>query len=129
MQRPSHLCAPYRAPHRASLAGLALAALGGLLAAPAASADDRTVIDNPGRGTNRIEITGNTATNVQVRCGDGRTAASGQGANVNSVNVDKRALEGRTVIVTGRNARDVKADADCAHGQPGAANVNSINIR
>lgn len=125
MQRP----ASPRPVRRVSLVGVALAALGSLLAAPAASADNRTVVDNPGRGTNRIEITGNTATNVQVRCGDGRTAAAGQGANVNSVNVDKRALEGRTVIVTGRNARDVRADADCAHGQPGAANVNSINIR
>lgn len=126
MQRTSPFPRPVR---RASFAGLALAALGGLFGAAPASADNRTIIDNPGRGTNRIEITGNTATNVQVRCGDGRAAAAGQGANVNSVNVDKRALEGRTVIVTGRNTRDVKADADCAHGQPGAANVNSINIR
>lgn len=125
MHRP--LLSP--AARRPSLAGLVLAALGSLLVAPAASADNRTVIDNPGRGTNRIEITGNTATNVQVRCGDGHGAATTQGANVNSVNVDRRALEGRTVIVTGRNTRDVRAEADCAHGQPGAANVNSINIR
>ncbi|MBS0425992.1 MAG: hypothetical protein JSR41_01750, partial [Proteobacteria bacterium] len=52
MPRTSPFPRPVR---RASFAGLALAALGGLLGAAPASADNRTVIDNPGRGTNRIE--------------------------------------------------------------------------
>ncbi|RYY60743.1 MAG: hypothetical protein EOO24_59565, partial [Comamonadaceae bacterium] len=34
------------------------------------SATTTTVIDNPGSGSNRIEITGNTARNITVHCGD-----------------------------------------------------------
>ncbi|MET3517087.1 hypothetical protein ABIC63_004886 [Pseudacidovorax sp. 1753] len=86
------------------------------------------MIERPGTGTNRIEVTGNSASNVQVRCADG--TATTAGANVNSVAIDSRALQGRTVVVTGRNTRDVKAGVDCAQGGAGAAaNVNSVNIR
>jgi len=100
-------------------------------AAPGAAAKDAsdtttTVIDNPGRGTNRIEITGNTVQDVR--------GCPGGVANVNSVNIDGQSLKGRTIIVAGRNVRDVHAEKDCAGGKDGrpaggASNVNSINIR
>lgn len=109
--------------------------LGIVAAAPAAMAGT-TVIENPGSGTNRIEVSGNKAQNVQVQCADGRNgAAATSGANVNStnstnsVNIDGRALQGKTVVVTGRNSRDVRADADCKGGTAPNANVNSVNIR
>jgi len=106
--------------------------LGIVAAAPAAMAGT-TVIENPGSGTNRIEVSGNKAQNVQVQCADGRNgAAATSGANVNStnsVNIDGRALQGKSVIVTGRNSRDVRADADCKGGTAPNANVNSVNIR
>ena len=104
----------------------------GLVAASSATAQtSTTVIDSPGSGTNRIEVTGNTAQNISVQCaqGQGKDARRRDGVNVNSVNVDGRALQGKTVIVTGRNSRDVNVDADCSSGQRGAANVNSVNIR
>ncbi|WP_038217591.1 hypothetical protein [Xenophilus azovorans] len=85
-----------------------------------------TVIDNPGGGTNRIEVTGNSVRSVQTGCTDGV-------ANVNSVNIDGQSLKGRTIIVQGRNVRDVHVDGkDCADkkGQrPAGANVNSITIQ
>ncbi|MGK6307234.1 hypothetical protein [Variovorax sp. DT-64] len=94
---------------------------------------DTTVIQNPGSGTNRIEVTGNSARNVQVRCPDGSRKADVAASNVNSVNIDGRALQGKTVIVSGRNSRDIHADADadadCRGGAPSNANVNSVNIR
>lgn len=103
----------------------------GLAAAVPAAMAGTTVIQNPGSGTNRIEVTGNKAQNVQVNCAEGvagkNTNAPG---NVNSVNIDGRALQGKTVIVTGRNSRDVRADADCQRGRAAPnANVNSVNIR
>ncbi|VWX61728.1 conserved exported hypothetical protein [Burkholderiales bacterium 8X] len=98
-------------------------------AAMPAGAAGTAVIDNPGTGTNRIEVTGNRAENVQAPCADGSTRANAQGANVNSVNVDRRALQGKTVIVTGRNSRDVHADVNCERGARPAGNVNSVNIR
>ena len=75
---------------------------------------------------NRIEVTGNKASGV--RCGD-------QGsASVNSVDVRGARLEGQTVIVQGRNARDVHG-IDCPahvdeprHGGS-AGQTNSIRIR
>lgn len=95
-----------------------------------------TVIDNPGSGTNRIEVTNNQARNITVHCGD--ATATGRGStvspSVNSVNVEGQALQGRTVIITGRNAQDIDARVDCGSNPPvgasrGAANVNSVNIR
>ena len=71
-----------------------------------------------GRATgNHIEATGNSAT--------GRVCGGGQGVSVNSVDVRGARLEGRTVIVQGRNARDVDT-RDCP---PVPAQVNSIRIR
>lgn len=78
-------------------------------------------------GGNRIEVTGNTASNV--RCADGGSAA------VNSVDVQGAKLNGRTVIVQDRNVQNV----DCPPAKEGGANaggkapppsqVNSIKIR
>lgn len=104
----------------------------GMVAASAATAEtSTTVIDKPGLGTNRIEVTGNTARNISVQCAEGPDAGArrGNAANVNSVNVDGRALRGQTVVVTGRNSRDVNVDADCSEDRRGTANVNSVNIR
>ncbi len=98
-----------------------------------------TIVQSPGNGETRIEVTGNTAANVRTRCRTGATqsgaaqsGAAQSGVNVNSVNVEGRALRGKTVIVTGRNSRDVDVDVDCDRGAGGAgssANVNSVNIR
>ena len=77
---------------------------------------------------NRIEVTGNTARNVEVRCGPDGTRPT---VNVNSVNVEAGALRGKTVIVTGRNTQDVRVQ-DCPKAPPGqldGVNVNSVNIR
>lgn len=92
-------------------------------AEPARADAQRTPPGTNGQG-NRIEVTGNTATNV--RC------AEGGSASVNSVNVNGESLKGRTVIVQGRNARDVHVD--CAkdgadpNGKP-STSVNGVNIR
>ena len=106
-----------------------LAGAGMALIAPLAGAGT-TVIEQPGSGTNRIEVTGNRATNVQAYCADGRTALA-PGTNVNSVNIDGKALQGKTVIVTGRNSQDVRTGTrDCdTPAVRGAGNVNGVNIR
>lgn len=77
------------------------------------------------RGGNRIEVTGNTATGVPCQ----------GAASVNSIDVAGARLDGRTVIVQGRNARGVDAP-ECAAPQPNAgaagarpAQTNSIRIR
>ena len=76
---------------------------------------------------NRIEVSGNTATGT--RC------AQDGAASVNSVDVSGARLEGRTVIVQGRNANDVRTQ-DCsrhteppAQGQGATGQTNSIRIR
>ncbi len=76
---------------------------------------------------NRIEVSGNTA--AGTRC------AEDGSASVNSVDVSGARLEGRTVIVQGRNANDVRT-RDCSRGaQPAApgqgatGQTNSIRIR
>ena len=99
--------------------------------APAAMAGtSTTVIGNPGDGSNRIEVTGNTAQSISVPCGKGGKEPTGdRGASVNSVNVERQALQGKTVIVAGRNSRNVQVDADCHSGNGASANVNSVNIR
>lgn len=101
-----------------------------LLSGPAALAETR-IIDNRGTSNNRVEVTGNNAENVRVRCAERSGPAAAPGANVNSVNIEGSALQGRTVIVTGRNARDVDAQVDCSKAHSGGAqvNVNSVNIR
>jgi hypothetical protein len=73
-------------------------------------------------------VTGNTATGV--RCsGDGA-------ASVNSVDVSGARLDGRTVIVQGRNASDVDSTRDCPNPAGSSADrpvapgqTNSIRIR
>ncbi|MBD9392015.1 hypothetical protein IB243_06750 [Acidovorax sp. ACV01] len=76
---------------------------------------------------NRIEVSGNTASGT-------RCAADGT-ASVNSVDVSGARLDGRTVIVQGRNASDVRT-SDCparaeqlpqGHGATGQ--TNSIRVR
>lgn len=103
----------------------------GVFAAMPLAMAGTTVIQNPGSGTNRIEVTGNSAQNVQAKCapGRGKVTTTTPAANVNSVNVDGQSLQGKTVIVTGRNSHDVRVDADCQNGVRPNANVNSVNIR
>ncbi|PAT37042.1 hypothetical protein [Vandammella animalimorsus] len=79
---------------------------------------------------NRIEVTGNRAERIQVHC-DANAAV-----NVNSVNIQGRALRGETVVVTGRNTQDVRIVGDCAEAQDGATGqrtgpvqINSVTIR
>lgn len=75
---------------------------------------------------NRIEVSGNTASGVRCAAGGGSTAS------VNSVDVAGARLEGRTVIVQGRNTSDVRA-GDCPQQAPqpagAAGQTNSIRIR
>jgi hypothetical protein len=115
---------------RHSFHSFSVSCAAGLVAVAATAMADTTVIQNPGSGTNRIEVTGNSASNVQVQCADGsrRTTAPPAGS-VNSVDGAARALQGKTVIVTGRNSHDVRVDADCKGGATPSANVNSVNIR
>jgi len=91
-----------------------------LAADPSASRGTETttiVINNPGSGTNRIEITGNSEHNTTVDCGTGVT-------NINSVNIDGKSLRGKTIIVQGRNVRDVRADQPCPDSKhPAGAGV------
>lgn len=80
------------------------------------------------RSGNRIEVTGNRASGIQVHCD-----APAQ-VNVNSVTIDGRALQGETVVVTGRNTQDVRVTGDCEPAseaaQPrGNVQINSVNIR
>lgn len=76
---------------------------------------------------NHIEASGNKANGVI--CGPG-------GASVNSVDVQGARLEGRTVIVQGRNTRDVDtrdcpapAQGDAPSPKQAPAQINSIRIR
>ncbi|AVP57196.1 hypothetical protein [Pulveribacter suum] len=82
--------------------------------APAAAASRQA------RG-NHIEASGNQASGVV--CGPG-------GANVNSVDVQGARLDGRTVIVQGRNTHGVDT-RDCPAPVDGhaPAQVNSIRVR
>jgi hypothetical protein len=103
---------------------------------PAVMATTTTVIQNSGNGTNHIEVSNNTASGVQKKCTDSANPKSAPGAsdgvNVNSVNINKQAMVGKTIIVTGRNSRDVVADKDCPNdkkSESGTVNINSVNIR
>ncbi|MCI5068933.1 hypothetical protein [Acidovorax sp.] len=100
------------------------------LPVPRPAAPPKPKASSPSAG-NRIEVSGNTASGT--RCAQDGTAS------VNSVDVSGARLEGRTVIVQGRNANNVRT-IDCPErtGQPsqgqGAAgqppsNTNSIRIR
>lgn len=103
------------------------AALTAVAACAASGTPATTVIERPGSGNNHIEVSGNSASRVGTPCSAG--TAPGAVANVNSVNIDGRSLQGRSVIVNGRNTRDVQVRGDCDAAQGGAASVNSINIR
>lgn len=63
---------------------------------------------------NRLEVTGNTATGAG--CGQA-------GTSVNSIDVNAQRLEGRTVIVQGRNSSDVHFQP-CPSTSSGTDNVN-----
>jgi hypothetical protein len=104
--------------------------------APAVMATTTTVIQNPGSGTNHIEVSNNTASGVQKKCADSANSKSAQSGNdevnVNSVHINKEAMVGKTIIITGRNSRDVVADKDCISdkkNESGTVNINSVNIR
>ena len=102
-------------------------------AAPAASAKPVAPSTTTATHTegNRLEVTGNTAT--RTGCGpDGAPVAS-----VNSIQVDRESLQGRTVIVQGRNSSDVDV-RPCPQAGPGGESapavapgtqVNSIRVR
>ena len=102
-------------------------ALAALPVVSAVAADRSGAAASPRVEGNRITVTGNSASNVRVQCdAQGRRPS----VNINSVNVDGKALKGETVIVTGRNTRDVVVD-DCppGDGASGGVNINSVNIR
>lgn len=86
-----------------------------------------------GAGRHVIELTGNDARDIETDCG--LAAQRGQAVNINSVNISGGALDGETVVITGRNSTgaDAKGAADCAspgsRNAQGGVNVNSINIR
>ena len=93
------------------------------LPVPRPAAPPKPKASSPSAG-NRIEVSGNTASGT--RCAQDGTAS------VNSVDVSGARLEGRTVIVQGRNANNVRT-TDCPEraAQPPSAsgNTNSIRIR
>ena len=103
-------------------------ALPGRVRQPAASAPEPAQRPSAEAG-NHIEVTGNTAS-VNRCAGDATTS-------VNSVDVAGAKLEGRTVIVQGRNARDVRTQdcTDRTHPSNSASHpnapsqTNSIRIR
>lgn len=92
---------------------------------PAAPPKPKAHASSAGTG-NRIEVSGNAASGT-------RCAADGT-ASVNSVDVSGARLEGRTVIVQGRNANNVRT-VDCPERTdrsapgPAASQTNSIRIR
>lgn len=93
------------------------------------------VVQSSGSGVNSINVVGNQAGKVVVEC----QGEPGAQVNVNSVVADGKSLKGKTVIVTGRNTRDVEVRGNCkqvnGHANTGstsgrgAANVNSVIIR
>ena len=115
-------------PRRGTLAVVLMAALP-LVAMAAGERSGSGAASDAGASTgNRIEVTGNSARDIEVRCQPG---AARPAVNVNSVNVASGALHGKTVIVTGRNTQDVRV-RDCpppAAGQADGVNINSVNIR
>lgn len=90
---------------------------------PAASASAPSA-SRASAGGNRIEVSGNTASGTHCTA-DGSTS-------VNSVDVAGARLEGRTVIVQGRNTNNVRTQ-DCPERPPQGpgtgGQTNSIRIR
>ena len=103
----------------------------------AQTGDGVTVLQNSGSGVNSISVVGNHAGKVVVEC----QGEPGTEVNVNSVVADGQSLKGKTVVVTGRNARDVELRGNCKPGKGSspssgsknsngnAAHVNSVIIR
>lgn len=108
--------------------------LGSLVAAHSAVADQSTPrARSADSGSNRVEVTGNRAVQQDAPpCVITPSGARGP-VNVNSVTLDGSRLEGRTVVVAGRNSSNVDATrCNESDGRPqtgSGANVNSINIR
>jgi hypothetical protein len=117
--------------HTSFFRQLACLTLIGLFVLAGNAQAETTVIDNPGTGTNRIEVTGNQSDgDTRARCGEQRSDA-GKGnsntTNINSVNITGKSLQGKTIIVTGGGRDGCPAKPDKAGKQ--GANVNSVNIR
>ena len=102
------------------------AALSLALGAAGAAVAGTTVVENPGRGTNRIEVTGNRADgDARSRCPEQQAEGGARSrSNVNSVNISGRSLQGKTIIVTDGQPGDCADRAGARRG-----NVNSVNIR
>lgn len=97
-----------------------------------ASGNSVRVVQSSGSGVNTINVVGNQAGKVVVEC----QGEPGAQVNVNSVVADGKSLQGKTVIVTGRNSQDVEVRGNCKQVSSGAAasgrgvsNVNSVTIR
>jgi hypothetical protein len=107
----------------------------GLAGVTACALAETTVINQPGRGTNRIEVTGNQADGkASARCDDARRgdeqrapgSAGSTTTNVNSVNISGQSLQGKTIIVTDGGRGHCASARPAA---PGGSNTNSVNIR
>lgn len=99
----------------------------GVIAVFSSTAQENPVPKSTDHGHNRIEVSGNNSGTVQVIC------SAGEAADVsdNSVDIDRRALRGRTVIVTDHNSGNT-AVQDCGKtgsGRSAEKNVNSVLIR
>lgn len=101
-----------------------------------ASGNSVRVLQGSGSGVNTINVVGNQAGRVVVEC----QGEPGAQVNVNSVVADGKSLQGKTVIVTGRNSRDVQVRGNCkpvdgrnaqasGSGTSNVGNVNSVTIR
>lgn len=98
-----------------------------------AADEEIKILQNSGSGVNSIRVVGNQAGKVVVEC-QGQPGAE---VSVNSVVDNGQSLKGKTVIVTGRNVRDVELRGNCKQatgksaggGNANAVNVNSVVIR
>ncbi|MDO4795352.1 MAG: hypothetical protein Q4A28_05350 [Brachymonas sp.] len=96
-----------------------------------ASGHSVRVVQSSGSGVNSINVVGNQAGQVVVEC----QGEPGAQVNVNSVVADGKSLQGKTVIVTGRNSHDVQVRGNCKQvkgshtSTGGVSNVNSVTIR
>ena len=91
--------------------------------------DTTTIIQNEGKGTTRITVSGNQAASVVVGCD---AQGKPQSANINSVEVNGASLKGKTVILTGHNTPPVHVSSECKPGDTSGrsrVNVNSVLIR
>lgn len=99
----------------------------------AQTGDGVTVMQGSGSGVNSISVVGNHAGKVVVEC----QGEPGAEVNVNSVVADGQSLKGKTVVLTGRNTRDVELRGNCKQVKGGSSpsgssknnsgNVTSVN--